>query len=104
MGRPPVWGRRPVRAAAPARSLRLREQVGVALEVERPALGAGDALADALPALAVTVEVAVLELDARALRCLGDEAHLPFTRRGGIALQLPGRADLPAHEHPVRRL
>src|SRR5436190_18264840 len=71
-------------AAGPMRSLRLRQQVGVAPQVKRPAVAAGNAVADALPALAVAVEVAVLEFDAGALGRLGDEAHLPFARPRGI--------------------
>ena len=46
----------------------LGEQGGVAVEVQRPAGVAGDAVADGFPARAVPVDVAVLELDPGALR------------------------------------
>jgi hypothetical protein len=39
------------------------EQPGIALKVQRPSLIAVHRLADTLPALAVTVQVAVLQLD-----------------------------------------
>jgi len=39
----------------------------------------------------VAIEVAVLELDARALRRLGDEAHLDLARLLGVRLDLPAR-------------
>src|SRR6185437_594289 len=88
----------------PREALRLREELAVAAQVERPALAAGDAVADMLPALPVAVEAAMLELDPGALGRLGDEAHLPLARLLRIALELPLRADQPAHEQAVRRL
>src|SRR4051812_1591820 len=80
------------------------QPLGVATQVERPALGPGDAVADVLPALAVAVEMTMLELDTRAPRRLGDEAHLPLARSGGIGLEPPGPGNVPAHHHAVRRL
>src|SRR5215207_2034192 len=58
----------------------------------------------ARPAVTVAVEVAVLELDARALRGFGDEAHLDLAGFLGVRLDLPLGADVPAEHDPVRRL
>src|SRR5205807_1867583 len=77
----------------------LGKQVGVSLQVKRPALISGHALADALPALAVALEVAVLDLDPRALRGFGDEPYFPLTRFQQVVLDLPARADVPAQQH-----
>ena len=46
----------------------------------------------------------MLELDARTVRGLGDEAHLDFAGLVAIGLDLPLRADVPAEHDPVRRL
>src|SRR5207248_1553167 len=43
-------------------------------------------------------------LDAGAIVALGNEPHLDLTGLGGIALDLPGQADVPADHHPVGRL
>jgi hypothetical protein len=67
---------RRVSAGARAVPHSVLEQVGEPLQVERPAALTADALAEALPALTVAPEVAVLELDPRPLRRFGDEAHL----------------------------
>src|SRR5581483_11677700 len=80
------------------------DQVRVAAQVQRPALVAGDSLTHALPAFAVTVEVTMLELDARALRRLGDEADLPLALPLRVALQLPAGTDVPAHQDARGRL
>ena len=72
------------------------KQAGVSLQVERPTLISGHALADALPALAVAVEIAVLDLDPRALRGFGDEPHFPLARFQRVVLDLPPWADVPA--------
>jgi hypothetical protein len=80
------------------------DNVRVAVQVERPALVVANAVADRLPTGAVTVEVAVLELEAGALGGLGDEPHLHFTGVGFVGLDLPGGADVPAEHDPVRRL
>ena len=83
--------------AEPAQpSALLGKQAGVSLQVERPTLISGHAVADALPALAVAVEVAVLDLDPRALRGFGDEPHFPLARFQRVVLDLPLRADVPA--------
>src|SRR5947209_428686 len=79
-------------------------QVGVPLQVKGPALAAAHALAQALPALTVAVEVAVLELDPRALVGLGDEADLHLAGPLQIGLELPVGAYVPADHHSVRRL
>src|SRR6516225_9099103 len=84
--------------------LHLLDHRGIPAQVERPALVTANAVADPLPAPAVPVEVAVLDLDAGPLRCLGDEAHLPLARLGRVGLDLPLRADVPAQHHPVRGL
>src|SRR4029079_10035551 len=84
---------------------RLRaDHLGVALQVERPALIAVHAVANPLPAFAVTVEVAVLHLDADAVGALGDEGHLHLARLVGIGFELPLRTDVPAEHDPVGRL
>ena len=62
----------------------------------RPAALAADGLARQLPALAVAIDVAVLKLDAGAIRRLGDESHFDFARLLGVGLDLPLRADVPA--------
>src|SRR4051794_3803456 len=80
------------------------QEVGVALEVERPPVGSRYAVAHPLPALAVAVEVAVLELDARAVGGLRDEAHFDLAASVGVGLRLPVRADVPAEHDAVRRL
>ena len=51
------------------------QEIGEALQVQRPAVAGGDAVAQALPAVAVAVEVAMLELDAGAVGAFGDRAH-----------------------------
>src|SRR3954467_7564861 len=81
-----------------------RKQLGVSPQVERPTLISGHALADALPALAVAVEVAVLDLDPRTLRGFGDEPYLPLARFQRVVLDLPLRADVPAQQQPVGRV
>src|ERR671918_322063 len=58
------------------------DQLGKPLQVKRPAALGGNRLALALPALAVAVEVAVLELDPGPLRPVGDEAHLDLAGLG----------------------
>jgi len=50
---------------------------------------------------AVAVEVAVLELDARSLRPLRDEADLDLARLREISLELPPRADVPGEDDPL---
>jgi hypothetical protein len=46
----------------------------------------------------------VLELDARPLRRLGEEAHLDLARLLEVGLELPLWADVPADHDPMRRL
>jgi len=43
-------------------------------------VGRGDAFAQPLPVVAMAIELAVLELDPRPLRTLGDEANLDLVR------------------------
>src|SRR6266545_2302044 len=80
------------------------KQLAVALQIERPALIPGHALADALPALAVAVEIAVLDLNPRALRGFGDEPYFPLAGFQRVVLDLPSRADVPAQQQPAGRL
>src|SRR5262245_9307714 len=56
-----------------------------------------------LPALTVTVEIAVLELDTRPLGTLGDEANLDLAGAFGIGLDLPLWADVPTDHDSMRR-
>src|SRR5262245_23461156 len=81
-----------------------RHSLGEPLQVERPAFVARHTGAHAFPAFAVALEVAVLELDPSAVRCLGDEAHLDLARLGEVGLDLPLRADVPTEHDSVRRL
>src|SRR5947208_13304842 len=60
------------RCGADSGGRRGREELQPAL----PAVGGADRVAHRLPALAVAVEMAVLELDAGPLPALRDEAHL----------------------------
>src|SRR5262249_26445547 len=52
----------------------------------------------------MTFEMAVLNLDPRALRGLDDEPYFPFARFPRVVLDLPLRADVPAQQHPGGRL
>src|SRR5262245_62854455 len=52
-----------------------------------------------LPALTVTVEIAVLELDTRPVGTLGDEANLDLAGAFRIGLDLPLWADVRSEEH-----
>src|SRR5262249_19805083 len=92
----------PRRKATP--SALVGDQVGVALQVHRPAVAGSDAVALAFPARAVTVEVAMVELDPRAFRRLGNETHLDLTRLLQVRFDLPLRADVPAEHDAVRGL
>src|SRR4029077_7204782 len=76
-----------------------REQGRVAVEVERPAFGAGDAIGDGIPSWSVSVDVAVDQLKACAIRPLADEADFDLARVVRIRLELPRRADVPAEHH-----
>src|SRR5256886_11727879 len=82
-------------------SAALGEQGGVAGQVQRPSLVVGDAVADGLPAGAVPVEVAVLQLHPGAVRGLGDERDLDLAGELRVGLDLPLRADVPAEHDPV---
>src|SRR4051812_12585669 len=83
---------------------RPHDDFGVAAQVQRPAVAGVDALADGFPAGAVAIEIAMLERDASAIRCLGDEAHLDLAGAVRVGLDLPSRVDVPADDDPVRRL
>src|SRR5215208_2324655 len=71
------WRSGPQLRAGPRASVLVLQETAVALQVERPAVGRRDAVAQTLPAVTVAVEVAMLELDPRALGSLGDDAG-PF--------------------------
>src|SRR5215218_269848 len=97
---------RPVRRPTRRRSTTSRrsrvDERGVPLEVARPTVVAVDAGGDVLPPGAVAVDVAVLELDARAARAFRDESDLDLAGVLGVGLDLPRRTDVPA-EHDARR-
>src|SRR2546421_306989 len=82
-------------------SVLLVQQAGEAQQVQRPAALASDALADPVPAVAVPVDVAVLELYASAVRGLSDEAHLDFAGLVQVRFNLPARVEVPAEHDPV---
>src|SRR4051794_9550896 len=77
---------------------KLSHEVGVAAEVEAPALRGGDAVTGAFPALAVAVEMAVLELHAGALLVLRGEPHLDLAALVGVGFDLPVGRDVPAED------
>jgi hypothetical protein len=56
-----------------------RQEVGVSLQVQQPALMAGDTVTHALPAFAVPLQLSVLDVNASPLWRLCGEAHLPLT-------------------------
>src|SRR3954468_12030721 len=85
-------------------SAALAEQGGVPVQVQRPAGVVGNAVPDGLPAGAVPVEVAVLELHPGAFGGLGDEPHLDLAGVVRVGHQLPVRPDVPTEHHPVVRL
>src|ERR1700736_3699955 len=74
------------------------------MQVERPALVAVDSFANAFPAFAVPVEIAVLDLDPGPLGSLGHETYLPLADLGRVGLDLPVRADVPTEHDTPRRL
>src|SRR5262249_8720688 len=67
-----------------------------------PAALRPDGVPHPLPALAVSVEVAVLELDAGPLRRLRDEAELDLARPRRVLLRLPVGVDVPAEDDSRR--
>src|SRR5262249_8882295 len=80
------------------------EQVRIAIQIQRPARVAADAVGNRLPARAVAVQIAVFEVDAGApagLAGFRGEADLDLAGLGLIGLRLPGRADIPAEHHAV---
>lgn len=79
-------------------------KVDIAPQIERPALIAGDGIADAFPTLAMALQVAMLDLDAGPPSRFGGEPHLPLAGFGRVGLDAPLRADVPAQEHAVGRL
>src|SRR5450755_4532364 len=85
-------------------SAHLREQGRVPGQVQRPPGLVAHTLADGLPAWTVTVDVAVLQLQAGAFRGLGDEPDLDLAGPLRISLDLPLRADVPAEDDPIRWL
>src|SRR5215510_5606078 len=69
-----------------------------------PASFATDRLAQVLPTVAVSLDVAMLQLHARSIRRLGSEPHFNFARFRGIGLDLPIRIDTPANYDAFGRL
>src|SRR5438477_1035852 len=80
------------------------EPVGDRAQAGSPATRRADRVTHPLPALAVALQVTVLELDAGAIRSLRQEAHFDLARLLEVGLELPMRADVPADHEPVRRL
>src|SRR6185437_4973348 len=80
---------------------RASEQVGIALQIQRPTLVAGNTVAHALPAVAVALQFPMLELDAGPVWRLGCEPHFPFTGLFRVGLNLPSWADVPTQQDPV---
>src|SRR4051794_18774055 len=78
-----------------------REQLRVAIEVKRPALVAFQRAAEALPAFAVAVEVAVSEVDAGAVSVDRGEGDLDFAGVFGLGFQLPVGRDVPGQYEPM---
>src|SRR4051812_250014 len=98
--------RSPDRPSLRARSplYRASHQIRVARDIERPTLIAGDAVAQAFPAVPVTVEVTMLELDPRPLGRLHEEADLDLASAVEIRLELPVRGDIPGEHQAFRGL
>src|ERR1700704_2158405 len=65
-------------------------------QAEHPPIGAPDGVAQLLPPLRVTLQVAVLKLDAGPAGGFGHEAHFHLAGLPGICLDLPLGADVPA--------
>ena len=72
------------------------------MEAEVPSLRRTDGAAHLLPAVAMTIEVAVLELDSSAVSAVGGEAHLDLTRARRIRFELPLQVDVPADDEARR--
>src|SRR5579864_5151668 len=87
-----------------ASSALLGEQAAKPLEVQRPTALAANRLTLSLPALTVTVKIAVLELDSGAVRRLGDKPNLDLACLLDVRLKLPLRAYVPTDHHPGWRL
>src|SRR5687767_3323441 len=80
------------------------QQLDVPLEVERPAVLGGDAVAGSLPAVAVTLEVPVDQADPGPAVALRGKRHLDLARPLEILRRPPVGADVPAEDEPGRRL
>src|SRR5947209_9864496 len=84
---------------------RLRiEALGESLESDQPAVRRADGVTHPLPAVAVAVDVAVLELDACAVGAFGDETDLDLARPVRVRLDLPPQVDVPTEDDTVGRL
>src|SRR5262249_21649830 len=73
-------------------------------EAARPTPFAADRLAHLLPTLPLPLDVAMLELDPRAIGRFRDELHLDFACFRGIGFNLPAWVDIPANHDALRRL
>src|SRR5689334_15939202 len=69
-----------------------------------PSSGRAHRVAHRLPSRAVTLDVAMLELDARAIGANRGEAHLDLAALVVIGLELPLNADIPADHKALRWL
>src|SRR5438046_607908 len=78
--------------------------LGEALEPDPPAAGRADGIAHLLPAIAVAVQLAVFEVDARASVTFGREANLNLAGPLEVGLDLPLEVDVPAEHEQRRRL
>jgi hypothetical protein len=85
-------------------ALSLLKQSCITFKIERPTSLAINALANAFPAFAMAVEVAVLEFDPGPLRRFGYEPNLYLARPCRVGLDLPTSIDVPANDDTIRRL
>jgi len=77
---------------------------GVCVGLEIPTTGGAHGVTHRFPAVAVTVEVAVLQLHDGVLGVLGSEGDVYLTGSGRVGLDLPAEVDVPAEGHTVGRL
>jgi hypothetical protein len=92
------------RARRGVRDLRARVLLGRSPAAAPGAVRPEPAAARGTAALAVTVEVAMLKLDARAVFRFGDQSHLPLADLLWVGLDLSVLVDVPREQHALRRL